>query len=495
MAALAVALVLGPVSAARAVEPPVPTVTGPVTGGKGSPSLLRPEPAADLGYVTEEYFLSGDATAYTADQPLASDGKWKATPASTAPYATRMVVVRPSDPKDFNGTVIVEWLNVSAGFDSPAGYLLSHLEMLREGMVWVGVSAQAAGIQGATATATSGLPAGVKAADPERYASLSHPGDSYSYDIFTQAGRAIRGAGNVAPLGNLKPKRLIATGESLSATRMVTYINAVHPLTGVYDGFLVHSRFGGAAALSQAPLPAIPAPVPTLIRTDQPEPVLVFLTETDVGPLGAAAARQPDTKHVHTWEVAGTAHADAYTGQIAFADTGTGDAELKLLDVTNPSRGPLNCATPVNSGPHYAVLMAAVSHLERWVRDGTPPPKSPQLQVSAGAPNTVGGVSVPTFVLSRDEYGNAVGGIRTAFVDAPRSALTGEFNTGGSFCRLFGLQTPFDAATLAKLYPSRDKFLAEFRRATKQSVKAGFILPEEAKKQLAAIEQVPYPGP
>ena len=35
---------------------------------------------------------------------------------------------------------------------------------------------------------------------------------------------------------------------------MVTYIDAVHPLVHVYDGFLVHSRGAGGAALSQAPL-------------------------------------------------------------------------------------------------------------------------------------------------------------------------------------------------------------------------------------------------
>ena len=129
------------------------------------------------------------------------------------------------------------------------------------------------------------------------------------------------------------------------------------------------------------------------------------------------------------------------------------------------------------------------------VRAGTLPPRSPQLQVTPGPGRTQGGVTVPNFTVTRDEYGNAVGGIRTAFVDAPRAAITGELNTGGSFCSLFGTTTPFDAATMAGLYPSRDRFLAEFRRATKQSVKAGFILPEEAKKQLAAIEQVPYPGP
>ena len=36
------------------------------------------------------------------------------------PYRTRMIVRRPADPADFNGTVVVEWQNVKAQFDLEA---------------------------------------------------------------------------------------------------------------------------------------------------------------------------------------------------------------------------------------------------------------------------------------------------------------------------------------------------------------------------------------
>jgi len=466
-----------------------PTVTGP---GAGSPTILSTSvDLAPFGYVREEYFFSGDATAYTSAAPLTEDGKWTVTPGSTAPYTTRMVVVRPADPKDFNGTVFVEWLNVSAGADSAVSWTHWHLEALREGAAYVGVSAQAVGIQGGQSTVEGVAPGGLKGGDPERYGTLTHPGDSYSYDIFTQAAQAVRGAGDGAPLGPLSPERLIGVGESQSATRMVTYIDGVQPISEAFDGFLVHSRFGGAAALSQAPLPDVPAPLPTFIRRDLDVPVLQFQTESDVGPLGSAAARQPDTKRLRTWEVAGTAHADVYT-TAGFGDTGDGSVEVALLDYTNPSRGPLSCGTPVNAGPQYAVLMAAVEHLDAWVRDGTAPPKGTPLEVTPGPGRTVSGRTVPNFVITRDPQGNALGGIRTPLVDAPRAALTGETNTGGSFCGLFGTTMPFDAATLAAEYPSRDAFLAEFDTSTKKAVKRGFLLPEEAKKLRAAAAQVPY---
>jgi hypothetical protein len=42
-----------------------------------------------------------------------------------------MVVYRPIDPKKFNGTVIVEWDNVSAGLDSAPIWLAALDELIR----------------------------------------------------------------------------------------------------------------------------------------------------------------------------------------------------------------------------------------------------------------------------------------------------------------------------------------------------------------------------
>src|SRR4030095_5950610 len=101
----------------------------------------------------------------------------------------------------------------------------------------------------------AGVPlGGLKINDPERYGSLSHPGDSFSYDIFSPAGQAIR-RGDPDPLRGLHPQSVVAAGESQSAGRLVTYVNAIDPVAQVYDGFLIHSRGGGSARLSQEPEP------------------------------------------------------------------------------------------------------------------------------------------------------------------------------------------------------------------------------------------------
>src|SRR5262245_18297249 len=123
--------------------------------------------------------------------------------------------------------------------------------------------------------------------------------------MFSQVGQALRLPPETSPLGDADIRRVITDGESQTAYRMITYVNAIHPLAQVYDGYLVHSRGDSGAPLSQDPLPAIPAPEPTLLRTDLTVPVLTFQTETDMTALGFFPARQDDGKYLRLWEVAG----------------------------------------------------------------------------------------------------------------------------------------------------------------------------------------------
>jgi len=462
-----------------------PSVSGPVTGGTGV-SLLGPD-VSSLGYVRDEFFIEGEAANYQPVGELTSDGKWTVEATNEAPFKTRIVVWKPADPADFNGTVFVEWLNVSPGFDNPPDWLSAHNQIVREGAAWVGVSAQAAGVQGGgdVIQAEGAPPAGgVKAADPERYSTLHHPGDAFSYDIFTQAGVAVRGDGDEAnPLDGYDIKRVIAIGESQSAARLTTYVNAIHPLSKLYEGFLVHSRFGASAPFGFQQLgqddPNIPNDV--RIRRDLDVPVLVLETETDLIRLAYLPARQRDSKRFRLWEVAGTAHADSYFER-SLSDLGDGSAEAAILDPAKASGGALNCPEPVNAGAAYAVVSAAVAGLERWVRTGAPPPKGPRIE-------TTGRGTAATIV--RDEHGIARGGIRTPIVDAPIATNDGEDNGGGNMCFLFGHTIPFDAATLAALYPNGvDDYVKAFDKAADKVVKAGFWLKPEADHYKAAARQI-----
>jgi hypothetical protein len=419
----------------------------------------------DVGYQQSEYFLEGNASAFTNLNELLPDGEWEVEPGEQAAYKTRIVVYRPIDPADFSGTVLLEWLNVTAGFETPPSWGTGQLEMRRGGAVWIGVSAQLVGIEG---TENGLLPLHLKAVNPARYGSLSHPGDSFSYDIFSQVAQAVREPMGIDPLDGLVAERLIAYGESQSAGRLTTYVNAIHPLYNTFDGYMIHSRGGSSASLSQEPLVSIPAPEAPRVREDLNVPVMTFQTETDVVFLGYTPARQPDTDLIRTWEVAGTAHGDIYTFVTGRDDT-VGDPVFASVVEENSVLGFISCDRPINNGPHHYVFNTAVRALDDWVRTGTLPPSSPRLEVNDDGSDYV-----------YDDLGNAQGGIRTSYVDAPSAILRGEPNSGASFCRLFGTTSLFSAEQMATLYVDETGFVEAVTESTNAAVEAGFLLQEDA---------------
>ncbi|HEX4017288.1 MAG TPA: alpha/beta hydrolase domain-containing protein [Frankiaceae bacterium] len=446
---------------------PTANFSGPITGGKGINLLTPGKPQSTPNLVENEYFASGTATSYTASATPES-GDWTLQPAGSAGYRTRIVVRLPRDPKRFNGTVVVEWLNVSAGSDTDPDYAYAAAEFDRSGYAYVGVSAQQAGIEGSKLgdVASQLLPgvhvSGLTRTDPARYGSLHHPGDAYSYDMFTQVARALRVPGRLDVLDGLHPQRVIALGQSQSAARLTTYVNGVQPLTHEFDGFFIHSRGGGAAPLSGSGDTGTIVDGAYRIRPDAGVPVLVVETESDLAVLRYDQAEQPDSKDVHVWEVAGTAHADAF--------------------VAGPALQVLHCDPRINAGPQEFVVRAAISSLEKWVRTGTAPASAPRLDHDGP-------------VLKRDALGNAIGGVRTPPVEVPVAVQSGEAAPGSkALCTLFGSSRAFSAARLKALYGTKVQYLQRFDAATRQAVSAGYVLPADVAALQAQAQNVAFTG-
>ncbi len=438
-------------------SPPV-QVTDPAAG-MGKPFTSSFIALAPLGYREREFFFASEAVNYSPQGELTEDGKWVLREGSKLPFASRLLVRRPEDAGKFNGTVIIEWLNVSGGADADPGFLFNWEEITREGYAWVGVSAQKTGIDGGGGLLSAPGAIGLKQYDAVRYGALVHPGDSYSYDIYTRAAQVVRGAGNLDVLEGLKPARVIAYGESQSAARMVAYIDGVQPLTKAFDGFFVHSRSTAGAGFGDEIMVPLGGS-PQHIRDDLKQPVFQFQTETDVlGLFGFARARQPDSDRLRTWEVAGTAHADKHllssTGQAGF-----------VIDCPN-----------VNDGPQHFVIKAALHALDVWLKDGTPPPKADLL--SDGA---------------KDENGNTRGGVRTPAVDVPIAMLSGTADLNGDIlCSLFGKTTPFRKDKLMQLYPSHADYVAKVTASAAKAQAAGFLLPPEQQTMVGEANAAAVP--
>ncbi|HEV3351837.1 MAG TPA: alpha/beta hydrolase domain-containing protein [Acidimicrobiales bacterium] len=459
--ALTVLLVAGLLGAthARATAPsvgasvPTPTVTGPITGGLRGHALFDSWfDLSGIGYQQAEYFVSGTARDVTTG--------------ATAPYTTRIIVTRPSDKKKFNGTVLLDWVNVTAQFENNVDSLEAHRMLTREGYAVVQASVQQAGI--------CCTPLTPKVWDPVRYAALSHPGDAYAFDIFSQLAKSLRTRVGVDPTGGLRIRSVLASGQSQSASELDTYVRTVQPSAGVIDGFLIH----GGGSKTWNPPPAVP--------------VLHLLSDEEADPAAPNTAQ-----NYRLWEIAGTAHSDFWLGynQVfgegprVLADAAqkpaSADDDLSVIagnygEIVHPMDA--TCILAGATMPMRYAVSTAIHDLNRWVRTGAAPANGPRFQFDANGQ------------LAKDGDQNTLGGIRMPPIDVPVATYV------STVCALGGITLPFTDVQLHQRYPTHAGYYDKMRKATAAAVKAGWLLPPDAADLLtracaAKVRWQEPPGP
>src|SRR5262249_35782994 len=114
---------------------------GPVASDKDNYPFLsasRVQAAVDLqklGYVEEEFIVSGNANVYD----WAADGSLNVkTP--NAPYTSRILVRRPANSAKFSGNVMFESLENARSFDWSFLWATSHEYFTEHGDAWVGIT-------------------------------------------------------------------------------------------------------------------------------------------------------------------------------------------------------------------------------------------------------------------------------------------------------------------------------------------------------------------
>ncbi|HTN81167.1 MAG TPA: alpha/beta hydrolase domain-containing protein [Acidimicrobiales bacterium] len=442
------------------------SVTGPITGGEHGWAFGGPVVDFEaLGYASEEYFLEGTASRYQAagGTALDRDGRWDVEPCESARFKTRFVVYRPVDPATFNGTVIVSWNNVSAGHDLFGG---DSTELLEGGYAFVGVTAQRVGVHG-----IAPMNLGLVDWDKERYGTLSIPSDDYSFDIFTQAARTVgpdRPRAGVDPMGGLAVRHLVALGASQSAGRLGTYVNAIHPITHAFDGYLLQIYFGAGSPLEVGEF-VVNLNDPDLsnegnrrlrlrgtnmIRDDLDVPVMIVNSELEA--IACYNVRQPDTDRLRWWESAGTCHVSEQ-GQRA-----------RSPKYVRDFGAPMQVAAGINRIPMIPLFDAATRHMHEWVNGGAPPPVQPRIEFTGDPAEIV-----------RDADGIAKGGIRLPQVEVPIAVNSAIPVVADIFGILGGSSHPFSADDVIARYGDRAGFLAAFTAAARRAASAGVLLPRD----------------
>jgi hypothetical protein len=462
---LALAAKRAPPSAKAA---PATTVEGPIRGGRRGKihGAFAGDDLAAHGYVEEEYFVSGVARSFKPVGALGEDGRWKVVPDQTGTYKTRVIVHRPKDAAKFNGVLMCEWTNVSTFNDLSNAVNES---FYKSGYAFAAISAQKMGVDGLDSSPDSGL----RKWDPDRYGSLHIPGDGFSYDIFTQVARAVAsgGAKGPAPLAGLKVRHAIATGESQSAARLATYINAVHPVSGFFSAFIPCVLVGGGSELYNPAL--IPGEseadynkrffkriVSTTVRDDLKTPILIMLSETEAR--NFRVPPQPDAAWLRVWEVAGAVHGSS-------CDTGYRPS-VAARDGIKDAIGGAD-ARMVRFMPTMATAGLA---MVRWIEGGAALARQPRL-VRGKDPRTI----------EVDANGNALGGVRLPEILAP----TAVFDTKTSPAR--GTRKPFAPEKVRALYPTDEVYLDEIKAAVAECELRDLILPYRSAEYLEDARKGP----
>ncbi|MFI5047857.1 MAG: alpha/beta hydrolase domain-containing protein [Acidimicrobiia bacterium] len=454
VATLAGAAATSAIAATAASDASTATIS-PIPAGSGTGVAPVGRRAADLapaGYTETEFLVSGVAHVYSGP----ATGPASATP-QTVPYATRVIVRAPPNPKEFSGRVMVEPMNTSSGGDTDAGWGFIGSRLVENGDAWVGV------------TVRYSSDALLKKGDPVRYASINIPTSSVAWDVLAQVGQSLRTGGASGPLGALKPKHVYMTGYSQSAIDVATYAGAINPLARqangkpVFDGFLVMARAAsltpldpGTAALPAFEFKAVGKGSSPIVEVESEGEAAGFSTPAYSNP-SAASVRRADS--------------DAPKDRFRLYEITGGSHVLKGSGCDHPDG---------TTFPMRYFERAALEHLYAWSEDGTAPPKAPRIKAASIGP-------VTTFV--KDDHGNSVGGVRSPYIDVPLSTY-GANDTPGPLCALAGYETPFPSSQLQSEYKTADAYMKQFTKSLDHAIAAGTFLKADRDDILTAAQAI-----
>lgn len=400
------------------------------------------EPAITEHYQESEYLLPGRANTYTG----ATAGPARTTSVGN-PYLTRMLVRFPRRPADFTGRVVIEPFNTSGRAERDALWSRVASLLQDQGDAWIGVSERASAV------------AALKDHDRVRYADINIAANDFAWDILRDVGVLVKRGDLDSPLRHLAVKRVYLGGYSQSGAEIATFATTFHKFarmpdgSAVYDGYLPAARSGTFTPLSSgssrmprfefAPFAPVDVPVVNIEPQSDVEgytgEVRPGLSHTNPG--GAESRRDdadaPDDRY-RLYEVAGAPH-------VAKVDGCHGDG---------------------SSFPTSAFVRGALVRLFRWAEQGVAPPTAERIDLA-----TLGTISEAKV----DEYGNAVGGVRSPFLDVPLARYE-VHSTPGVLCRTAGRETLLPIEVLTERYGDAAAYVAQFTASLDATIHAGYLL-------------------
>ena len=405
-------------------------------------------------YVEHEYLMEGVASTYTgpATGPVT-------VASESVPYVTRILVREPEEADEFSGRVVVEPFNTTGAQDLDAIWSQVAPLLQANGDAWVGVTVRYLS------------DAALEEFDPARYGVIDISTNDVGWDMVRQVGALLKQGGEASPLPELEPSHVYLVGYSQSGTDTATFANAFHPITGtesgepVFDGYFpaahasnltqVASGAISLPAFEQHPISAVGVPV---VDLETQSDVEGFAVNTGLGidytSPGGATVRREDS------------------------DTDGDRFRLHELPGAPHSRRNRACDGNGSTYPNSFFVQAALASLFRWAEDGEAPSEAERITLAVDDVVSTSAV---------DEDGNALGGVRSPFVDL--ALVRYGIATGpGPLCKLAGIEEPLDPAMLRERYGTVDEYMDRFAEQLDDTIEAGFLL-EGDREALLQLQQ------
>jgi alpha/beta hydrolase family protein len=434
-----------------------------------------------LGYVEQEFTVSGSANVYDWER----DGSLRVR-IPNAPYTTRILVRRPADPRRFSGTVVVETVNNARNYDWAFIWPLSFEHFISRGDAYVAVTHTPQGV------------AALRKFDSRRYAALSfaNPNPSETcgpqnssadaeeglkWDMLSQVGALLKDKSG--PLSGFNVQYIYGTTHT---REMRTYINSVHKqavLPGgkpVYDGFVIKDEYLPADRIRRC-AEAPDGNDPRRIVRNSPVPVIRVTAQGDV--LATFGGRRDDSDdpsdRYRLYEVAGAPHMDKiYYQHMPAVEDQTKSGQPPFL-----ANWPMAYAcTPAIDLLDFPIMRytmdAAFDAMDQWVRKGIPPPHADPIAVNNGG--------TPQAAFMTDRFGNAVGGVRSAYLDVPAATYYSN-SPGPQVCTNLGRAVPFNWTRMESLYRNSRNYTSRLSGVIARLLKERWLTEADAAKVKAEL--------
>lgn len=436
-----------------------------------------PYDLGELGYCEEEYFISGFANVYDED-----DSGNMIIKRSGLPYKTRVLVRKPLEREKFSGRVYLDILNETNGYDHEDLWTRIYDWCVKYGHGYIGITSKPISVLALKnfdykRYKTLNWSNGIQEPQPVCCSYHNIPGteEGLFWDMLSQTANRIKGKNINNFFNGWNVDWLYLTGQSQSGAYLNTYVKYFDRYLKredgkhFFDGYMnIVGAFLERKLCQDDELKSLTFNYQSGFNSEIP--FIKISCEGDFylfegfGMDKISKAHLPVNEDSKTnksryYEIAGSPHFDIKCPVI-----------VSDQDVIKAGRKPHVIPDEgeqlINDFPLAYYIVALLEKLHIWAANGIAP------EVFEGFQRDENGE------IKRDDDGNVLGGMRSAFMDVPVASYEG--CDLSAHLGVIGKMRYFSKEQIIKRYGSKEAYLALFNDYVEKEVKGGWLIHDDS---------------